>query len=468
VTIVLTLRSALRAQRSDAGLSIIEVVIALMVFSLMTVGGVVAVATSLTMTSDARGREVAANMAAQEIDRVRSQSDIFAVLDDSSTTTLNGTAYTVRRSASWVSTTGVDSLCGAAGGALLYKRINVTVTWDGMKGSTLPVRADTVLAPGSKINDPAFGTILVSVSSITGSGGTAGVSVSITPSAVSGNTALPLAAQPDRTDQQGCSYALKVAPGTYDVSVTRTDAPYRDERQKAVSTKTVGVAAGGSGSAGFTYDLAGQFPVRYAPDAGGAAQLPAQLTTTFLSTYEPFATTDLPPVQYLSPISSGYRAVAGTWGPASLGAASCLSTDAESWPVAGDGAVGKPLSAVAAKPGQQSDGPVSVRMGVVRVKLPANVKFVKATTTSAIDDDPGCRAGMSYTFDVSAANARGNNNSVDLALPFGSWSFQTGTTANNVSAAVAYTSLAPQTRGRSVFDISRSFNAVLLDPREAP
>ena len=80
-------------------------VVALMVFALVTVGGVVAVATSLTLTNDNRARSAGANLAAQEIDAIRSQGDVFKVVDETRTTPLNGTTFTVRRTASWVSTT---------------------------------------------------------------------------------------------------------------------------------------------------------------------------------------------------------------------------------------------------------------------------------------------------------------------------------------------------------------------------
>ena len=461
------LRPADPADR-DAGLSIVEMVVAFMVFALVTVGGVVALATSLTLTSDNRAREVGANLAAQEVDAVRSAADVFKVLDARTTTALNGTSYTVDRTVSWVSTTGLDSRCGAAGGALLYKRVNVAVTWPGMRASTSPVRADTVLAPNSKINDPEYGTILVSVTSITGAGGTAGVTVTVTPSDVAGNSAVGLTTQPAATDAQGCSYALKVAPGTYDVTISRTDAAYRDEKQAAASTKVVGVAVGGSASADFTYDRAGQFPMSYADGFTGARLLPADLAVSFLSTYPQYDAVGTDATRDLSPTSSGYQAIAGPYAPASAGAKSCLSVDPQAWPTAGDGAVGLRAAAAAAAPGTRSSTPLGVPMGVVQVKLAENVAYVRARVSSPVDDDPGCRAGLSYTFNVQSANKKATGNVVNLALPFGSWTFTTGTSAGNVSTPVPYTALAPQTRGRSYFDLTLSFNAVLLDPRRAP
>lgn len=454
----------------DAGLSIVEMVVALMVFALVTVGGVVAVATSLTLTNDNRARSAGANLAAQEIDAIRSEGDVFKVVDETRTTPLNGTTFTVRRTASWVSTTGLDSQCGAAGGALLYKRVNVTVDWTGRRASSSEVRADTILAPNSKINDPAYGTILVNVQSITGSGGTSGVTVRVTPTDVADNPATDLPEQPADTDAQGCSYALKVAPGTYDVSISRTDAAHRDEKQKPVSVKTVGVDAGSSASAEFTYDRAAQFPVTYAAGFDRAVQVPSNLGVSYLSTYPQYDVTGTDAVRELSPIPSGYQAVAGPYAPSGLEAPSCLSADPQAWPRAADGAVGTRAGAVAAAPGLRASDPVPVRMGVVQVKLSPSVRFVRATTVSAIEDDPGCARGMSYTFDVRTTNTNGSGNTVTLALPFGSWGLTTGTSNNgtNVTTPVSYTALAPQTRGKAYFDLSRSFNAVLLDPRGTP
>ena len=107
-------------------------------------------------------------------------------------------------------------------------------------------------------------------------------------------------------------------------------------------------------------------------------------------------------------------------------------------------------------------------MGVVQVKLSESVGFVRAKIASPIDDDPGCRAGLTYTFDVRNANKKATGNVVNLALPFGSWTFTTGTSASTIGLPVAYTALTPLTRGRSYFDLTLSFNAVLLDPRRAP
>jgi Tfp pilus assembly protein PilV len=151
----------------DAGLSIVEVVVALLVFAVITVGSIIAVGTTLTISSDNRSREVAANLAAQAVDVARAVTDVVAVASGTTTTVVNGTTFTVAQTAAWITTTGVDATCTPASssgnGSLFYKRLQVAVTWSGMRKSTAPVRSDTILAPNSRLNDQDTGTIVIGV-----------------------------------------------------------------------------------------------------------------------------------------------------------------------------------------------------------------------------------------------------------------------------------------------------------------
>ena len=209
----------------DAGLTLVEVIIALLIFSVITVGAITSVGTVLVMTRDNRSREVATNLASQAIDAVRSTDDIFAVTSSTTKTPVAGSTFTVTQKVSWLTNTGVDSLCTTpttkGNGALLYKHVNVTVTWNAQKSTTQAVRADTIVAPSTKINDPLTGTILISVTGATGLG-VGGVTATVTKdSTVAGNTAVdPDAdAQPKLTNSDGCAVAIKVTPGTYRVTL---------------------------------------------------------------------------------------------------------------------------------------------------------------------------------------------------------------------------------------------------------
>ncbi|MCW5945112.1 MAG: prepilin-type N-terminal cleavage/methylation domain-containing protein, partial [Cryobacterium sp.] len=214
------IRRRLATRVSDAGFGIIEIIVAMLVFAIIATGIAYTMVASLDLTRDSTAREQAANLAAQEIDLARSIDNLFNLQSKTTTTTINGTTFTITRTAKWVSDPNVDQRCGIGGGILRYKRVNVTVGWVGMTSLLPPVHADTLIDPGVRINDPDLGTVLISVTDSSGNG-VSGVSVQVTPSTPA-NGATSLDAQPDATDSEGCTYALKVQPGNYDVTVSKS------------------------------------------------------------------------------------------------------------------------------------------------------------------------------------------------------------------------------------------------------
>jgi Tfp pilus assembly protein PilX len=449
-------------ERSDAGLTIVEVVVAMLVFAVITVGAIAAVGTVLTMTGDSRSREVAANLAAQDVDRARSTPDVF---DVQSTTTpvvsqQNGTTFKLTRNVNWVSTSGISSQCGSGGGALLYKQVNTTVTW-GSGSSAQSTSTNTLLAPNSKINDPDFGTILVTVQSGVGLGPRSGVSVTITPDAsVASNTAVSLAVQPDATDANGCAFALKVTPGSYTVSLSSSGAQYRDQAQSATPSQSVSVGAGGSASAIFAFDPAAVYSMQYASNyAPGGATLPSNLATSFLSNLPQYTATSPGLTQYVSPSQGGYQALAGRYAPATA-TQSCVDTDPEAWPKGSGNTTGKREPLVSAQPADTQ--PMNVAMGVIRVTVASNVRFVTVASTSPLADDPGCAIAQTYVYPVIPTVA-GTQYQVTLAVPFGTWTVATQTTSGGLSSGVLWTNITPLTTGQTA--LSLSLNKVMLDPR---
>src|SRR4051812_19855589 len=118
------MRTQLARARDDDGMSLAEVVIAMVIFAIVSVGLVYTMLATMSMTRDSRAREAATNLAAEEIDLARAVSDPFALLDSSRTVTLNGDQFAVQRDTQWVSDPAADYTCGASGGAgsaLRYK-----------------------------------------------------------------------------------------------------------------------------------------------------------------------------------------------------------------------------------------------------------------------------------------------------------------------------------------------------------
>ena len=418
------LRPASQAER-DAGLSLVEVIVALMVFAIMTVGAIAAVATSLRLTSDNRGREVASNLASSEIDLARATAATQLDARDFTTAPIDGVRYTVRRDVAWATSSGVDSQCsaGAPGaGSLFYKRVNVSVSWTGMRSTDSAVTADTIVSPEGKVSSSTTGTILVSVKDNTGTG-VKGTTVTITPDAgVPGNTARALdpESRPARTDSTGCAFAINVKPGTYTVTLSRTGGDvYVDDKQATEPFKTVSFASGGSTNATFDYAPADRYELAWPAGAIRADDQP----TTFLSGSARFVALAPVDVQYLYPLSSGYQVFAGAYAPgAPTAATSCLSPDPTKWPRAADGRTGKPVAT--SVPDYRVGAfvrNVQVNAKATTIPVPAGDSVVRATTATAAGGDPGCTARTTMTFTVPAAAT-----SATLALPPGTWSFTSG------------------------------------------
>jgi prepilin-type N-terminal cleavage/methylation domain-containing protein len=454
---------ALRARLGSAadnqgGLSLVEVVVAMFIFSIISTGVIYGMISVLALTRDSRAIQVASNLASEEIDLSRAVDDLFTLVDKTTDVVINGDTFHVARTTQWVSDPDVDLVCGAGGGALRYKRVNVTVTWDNMQSASSAVNSYTVIDPKSRINDPALGTILVSV--LTASGiGASGVTVTAVPSSdPQGATSVTTAPAP--TDSQGCSYILKVVPGNYDVTISRSG--YVDDQQQNAATKTVGVGAGAASSAEFTYDKAGTFVVNYVsnlPLAG--AKIPTNMGTSFLSTYGTFVSTatnaNTTRSVLLHPFSSGYSVLAGGYAEPTATTLGCLAVDPAEWPdvnESGTNYSGIREPAAAALPG--GTAVVGVPMGVFTIKgQSSGGLYLKAVSQNG---SPACDQTMTYVFGQIITNNSGTT--VTVALPFGSWKLYSGTSTSQTTI-IGGSRLTNVTKGT----VDNGTNTVTLDPR---
>jgi prepilin-type N-terminal cleavage/methylation domain-containing protein len=433
----------------DDGFSLIEVVVAMLVFAMLAVGVAFSLLSVLTMTNESRDRQTATNLAAQEIDLDRSAKDVFTLGDSTRTVTNASGIFVVKRTTQWVSGAGEGTGCSSGTGVLQYKRINVSVTWDGMRAGALPVRTDTVLSPKNLINDPALGTIIVATLAASGAG-SAGVSVSAAPTpGVAGNTAVAVSGAV--TNAQGCSYILKVVPGTYDVTVSR--AGYIDNHQvpSPIKATNVAVTAGTSASAGFVFDLASSFSVNYAANAAaGTVQFPSNLDTSFISTVGVYVTpatiAAASRTLQLFPFPTGYAVLAGKYVAPSEASLGCISVDPEAWPV-------NSTHAAAVRTPSTTTTTAALPMGLLSISG-ASGKFITAVSAAGTgSDDPGCSVPMTYTFDALAAAGK-------ITLPYGSWTLFTGSSKGAKTtplSAGSITVAAPSSVAAS--------GVVTLDPR---
>ena len=256
-----------RMAHDESGMGIVEILVALMIFAIVAIGMSYSMISMTRITADASARETATNLAAAEIDRLAAITDAFTIKEDATTpkqVVVDGITFNVATNTSWVGANGSTGKCGIGGGQLQYKRIRVTVTWDNMYLQN-PVRADSALAPSTRINDPTAGTILVSAID-EGGIGQAGIAVSATKTSGGAGISGGIAA----TDADGCTYVLKAPPGNYDLTFTKSG--YINTNQVLLPfTQSVVVTAGAatpvSAPGGCRPDL--HAPVRGELDAHG-------------------------------------------------------------------------------------------------------------------------------------------------------------------------------------------------------
>jgi Tfp pilus assembly protein PilV len=448
----------LKKALSDDGISLVEVVVALLVFSVIALGVGYSTITILKMTEDIRSRQVATNLAVTELDVVRSIPDPLDVHDYPlpgdlpHTVVVAGTTYTITRSTEWVDANGADVGCGSGTGVMQSKRVNVEVTWNGKLNTTQPVRTDTLISPDTRINDPSLGTIRVLALSAAGTGST-GVNVTITPT--QGGAVLDQ--QPADTDVEGCSFALMVTPGTYNVAINRSNSV--DTTQAATPSKSVVVTAGGSVASQFQYDYAGNFNLTYANNyAGPTPALPIGLHTSYLSTLSMYVDSGVKSQVQLHPVPSGYSGLAGKYVAPSQTGAGCVSVDPAAWDAA-------TVNGVALQDGVRTAPVAATPQGTIAMSIPMGIVTVQHTATAYLHAisvvapgaamDPGCSEfPMTYSFGPVLING-----SKVIALPYGTWTLYRSSTQNGAQTVISGSKVTVSAPS------SVSGNIVTLDPR---
>jgi prepilin-type N-terminal cleavage/methylation domain-containing protein len=440
---VIALRRRLRRDTApDAGLTLIEVLVAMTIFGFVATGIALGLTSSMTAALDNQKRITAASLAAAEIDRVRAIGDPFKVSSvDPGVATGPDNAFTVTTDATWKTPSGSDSTCGTSGGPLQFKLVKVTVSWNGARSDVV---SNTLIAPSGRINDPTMGTILVVVKNALGRGA-GGV----------GFTAGTLATSP--TDSDGCGYVLKVPPGSY--TVTMNQSGYIDYQQKTSPSKTADVAAGSSTVYSFQYDKAATFTLAYGT---GAPTLPNNLDTTFINAtyggaFPPMKVSTTTKQASLHPYKDGYQAVAGAYDDNTCPAPNPTewSPDTRTTP----NKVGALPAPQAAAAGAATS--ITVPMGTATISSGSG-PFLFAVSQSAapVPGEPPCADGaMKYTFGSVIPSSGGSG--VKIALPFGTWQLFSASTAAGTQTALTGGRVTITSNGSYV----SSSGQLTLDPR---
>jgi hypothetical protein len=383
----------------EDGVSLLELVVALSIFVVMILGIVASIDSGLTLTRNNAARSVAANLASQEMDTVRSTP--FTTLTPRTVTQVVGsTTYSIDRQLTWVSKSATNGPCDGTNADPELLRVHVVVTWPAMSGVT-PVVSDTTLAPPVGAYSTNSGHIAVKVLDGTGAGED-DMSVQINGPVVE---SLP-------TNSDGCAFFAFLTPGTYVVSLNSVGYVNRQSVQNP--SQTVGVTVGNVSSVQFDYDRAATLSLTFTADAGGT--IPSDLPVTLgnvqfqpngVQTYTGSGLTRS--IGSLFPANDGYTVWSG----------SCADADPEGQQPNSGGAYwtnGQRADPVSTPPGATTAGTIAVKTATITVTGTGGLPLAGATVVATHAADSVCASGETHVLGITSATGV-----LTTALPFGTW-----------------------------------------------
>jgi type II secretory pathway pseudopilin PulG len=384
----------------EGGMTLLELVVAMSILSFVLLAFGSAMGSSLTVVRNNRERIVAANLAAQEMERVRSSAFASLPLGRSDVVeTINGQAYTVQRDITWQDQSAGTGPCDSPTSTEDLLLIEVSVSWTGM-GVVAPVESSTVLTPSAGAFDPTKGNIAVQVLGASGAPA-AGDTVTITPSG-----------QTQFTPASGCAFFRQLNPGSYTITLSRPG--YVDGEGNPTPHQVAGVVANEQVGVPFEFDAASTVAATIAGPAG--AWVPPDLTVHAGSTGLALGSRSFPgtgttrSLTSLFPFKGGYELWAGP----------CLDSDPEGvtdpndpqpfWPGA------QRAELVAVTPGASTTATIVLPAVDLIVTDGAGQPEGGGTVVAYRAADAACPGGA--VLDAGTVDAAGH---ALIALPYGRW-----------------------------------------------
>lgn len=235
-----------QAPSRDEGLTIMEVVVACMIFALAATVLAGLLIKTLDLAKSNTQRTTAANLATQQMEKLRATKAVN--IPDGLTTigpvTIGGTPYTIKQYVKYATENG--TACTGTGTDLTSKEITLLVDWPN-QGNVQDVRSDTIrtIQASDDVLSSTKGAAAVTVQAAGGTG-TQDVVVTLTTS-----TGTLVATQTSGSD--GCVVFTGLNAGSYLASVNTVSYVDLDGDQSSTSS-AIGVTAGSISKAILPYD----------------------------------------------------------------------------------------------------------------------------------------------------------------------------------------------------------------------
>jgi prepilin-type N-terminal cleavage/methylation domain-containing protein len=378
--------------RRDFGLTMIEIVVAMSVFALLSLASTSIILRGLHFEQQGASRTYAASLAASEMDALRAK-DPASIVEGTSTHQDPTNKYTVQDTAAWVSLGTAGFTCANGSGySNIYMRLDISV-WS-TSGGPLPksnaVQLTTLLAPTQNSSSNASGNIAVQISKADGSPA-AGIPVTITD--LSGHSLTPVS-----TGTDGCAYFPGLLVGSVWV-VSANQSGYVTTTPNATTFQQgVTIGAGATSYVSFSYDQAETLAVQLPPGVTTPDGMPFSLYSPILSS-----------TRYLSPLSA-YAALQVFPDPAGYQIWFGACQDADPTYSLRPGGTSAARVTYPATPG----GADAAVLQGVEVDFSSITAGTLTVSHAAIVGDLQCSSPVSYTLTGASLSTR-------LFLPYGTW-----------------------------------------------
>jgi prepilin-type N-terminal cleavage/methylation domain-containing protein len=414
-------------RQDDSGLTLIEVIVAMALFLILSTASMSILLVSLKTTEVNRDRVGAANLAGRELEIVRNQFTGLTRGPDKVTLNqainenpltgavclgsacppivLDNVRYTVTRTVQWsaVGETAASTCDNGTSSELAYLRVNVSVSWDRMTGN--PISMDTVLTPPKGTYSTSTGHLGLKIVDEQGHPG-AGHTVTIT--GASGTDTGVSAAD-------GCTVFAFLTPGPYTVSVD--EHPFVNLKGEQHATLSVSVLIGQMAHSTLDYGVSATINAAFVTLTGynlpDTNDIPLTLGNSGLlpsgSTPKAGSRNDIQ--QTVLGVMKSNRTVADLWPFTSgyqLWAGGCLDADPK--------ATGQTRADAVAS---QSGGLTGAQVDLAPLDVSGAVSGAIINAVHA--PDTACPAGGNIKLGV--ANAAGT---LKTSLPYGNWKITDG------------------------------------------